>query len=243
MKTSLLITALFAAALIALPSFGQPPATSPAAPGSKSVNTGQVAVPAQPATGQPNAAGAPGQMTKADMDKMMAQMMELSKLYDTNKLLAGLDGHWTYTVKMWMPPDPNAKPQESKGTAVRKSIMDGRFFVMDVTGKMEMPGADGKMKETTFKGMGIEGYDNVKKKFVGTWADNMGTSIMMSEGTYDPATQTFTYTGEYEAIPGMKQKIREMVKIADKDHMSLEWYENQGGQEKKTMEIAYTRKK
>ena len=177
------------------------------------------------------------------MEKMMQQMMELSKLNENHKLLAGLDGTWTYTVKMWMTPDPNAKPQESKGTAVRKSIMDGRFFVMDVTGKMEMPGADGKMKETTFKGMGIEGYDNVKKKFVGTWADNMGTSIMMSEGTYDPATQTFTYTGEYEAIPGMKQKIREMVKIGDKDHMSLEWYENQGGQEKKTMEIAYTRKK
>src|ERR1700730_6557687 len=234
MKTSLFLTTLFAAALIALPSFGQPPAASPAAPGGKVVNTGQVAVPAQPATGKPSA---------ADMEKMMAQMMELSKLNENHKLLAGLDGTWTYTVKMWMTPDPNAKPQESKGTAVRKSIMDGRFFVMDVTGKMEMPGADGKMKETTFKGMGIEGYDNVKKKFVGTWADNMGTSIMMSEGTYDPATQTFTYTGEYEAIPGMKQKIREMVKIADKDHMSLEWYENQGGQEKKTMEIAYTRKK
>ena len=34
----------------------------------------------------------------------------------------------------------------------------------------------------TFKGTGIEGYDNGKKKFVGTWMDNMGTGIMMSEG-------------------------------------------------------------
>jgi len=39
---------------------------------------------------------------------------------------------------------------------------------MDVTGKMQMPGPDGKMKDMTFKGMGIEDYDNVKKKFVGT---------------------------------------------------------------------------
>ncbi|HEV2046751.1 MAG TPA: DUF1579 domain-containing protein [Chthoniobacterales bacterium] len=234
MKTSLFLTTLFAVALIALSSFAQPPATSPAAAGSKVVNTGQVAVPAQPATGQPSA---------ADMEKMMQQMMELSKLNENHKLLAGLDGTWSYTVKMWMTPDPNAKPQESKGTAVRKSMMDGRFFVMDVSGKMQMPGADGKPKDMEFKGMGIEGYDNVKKKFVGTWVDNMGTGIMMSEGTYDPATKTFIYTGEYEAIPGMKQKIREVVKIADKDHMSFEWYENQGGQEKKTMEIAYTRKK
>src|SRR5438105_12602830 len=220
MKTSLFLTTLFAA-LITIPSFAQ----------DQTAATAASPVTAGPAAGQPNQA------------EMMQQMMELSKLNENHKLLAGLDGTWTYTVKMWMNPDPNAKPQESKGTAVRKSMMDGRFFVMDVTGKMEMPGPDGKPKEMTFKGMGIEGYDNVKKKFVGTWVDNMGTGIMMSEGSYDPATKTFTYTGEYEAIPGMKQKIREVMKIADKDHMSFEWYEDRGGKEAKSMEISYTRKK
>ena len=55
---------------------------------------------------------------------------------------------------MWMNPDPNAKPQESKGTATRKSAMGGRYAVMDVTGKMQMPGEDGKMKDMQFKGMG-----------------------------------------------------------------------------------------
>ncbi len=66
---------------------------------------------------------------------------------------------------------------------------------MDVTGKMQMPGPDGKMKDMTFKGMGIEDYDNVKKKFVGTWVDNMGTGIMMSEGRYDVATKTSRVAG------------------------------------------------
>jgi len=170
-------------------------------------------------------------------------MMELAKLNQNHKLLADLAGTWNYTVKMWMNPDPSAKPEVSNGTAVRKSMMDGRYFIMDVTGKMQMPGPDGKKKEMTFKGTGIEGYDNVKQKFVGTWIDNMGTGIMMAEGTYDPAAKTFTYTGEYEAIPGMKQKIREVVKIVDKDHHTFEWYEDRGGQEAKTMEISYTRKK
>jgi Protein of unknown function (DUF1579) len=182
-------------------------------------------------------------MSEADMKKMMAQMTELAKLNENHKLLGDLVGTWTYTVKMWMNPDPSAKPEEYKGTAVRKPMMDGRFFVIDVTGKMEMPGPDGKKKEMTFKGMGIEGYDNVKKKFIGTWVDNMGTGIMMSEGTYDPATKTFTYTGEYEGIPGMKTKIREVMKIVDKDHHNFEWYEDRGGQEAKTMEISYTRRK
>jgi len=169
--------------------------------------------------------------------------MELAKLNENHKLLADMAGTWTYNIKMWMNPDPSAKPQESKGTATRKSMMDGRYFVVDVTGKMPMPGPDGKLKEMTFKGMGIEAYDNVKKKFVGSWIDNMGTGIMMSEGTYDPATKTFTYTGEYEGIPGMKQKIREVLKIVDNDHQTFEWYEDRGGKEAKTMEISYTRKK
>jgi hypothetical protein len=222
-----LFAVFFAAALLTVPSFAQQTSPSPATASSPSGN--------QPA--------ASGQPSAADMQKMMAQMMELAKLNENHKLLADLAGTWSYTVKMWMNPDPNAKPDESKGTAVRKSMMDGRYFVVDVTGKMEMPGADGKKKEMTFKGMGIDGYDNVKKKFVGTWMDNMGTGVMMSEGDYDPATKTFTYASEYEAIPGMKTKIREVVKVVDKNHHTFEWYENRGGQEVKTMEINYTRKK
>jgi Protein of unknown function (DUF1579) len=213
-----LITILFAT-LIATPSFAQTTASSPAAA------TSSAAAP----SGQP------------DPQEMMKQMMELAKLNENHKLLADLDGNWTYTIKFWMNPDPNAKPEESKGTAVRKSIMNGRFSTLDVTGKMEMPGPDGKKKEMTFVGHGIDGYDNVKKKFVGSWIDNMGTGIMFSEGTYDPTTKTFTYTSEYEGVPGVKQQIREVIKVTDKDHHTLEWYENRGGQDVKTMEIAYTR--
>ena len=222
MKTFMsLITILFAT-LIATPSFAQSPAESP------TVTTSPAAGMSAP-TGQPNP------------QEMMKQMMEMSKLNENHKLLSGLDGNWNYTIKFWMNPDPNAKPQESKGTAVRKSMMGGRYFVMDVSGKMEMPGEDGKMKDMQFKGMGVEGYDNVKKKFVGSWIDNMGTGIQFSEGTYDPATKTFTYTSEMEPVPGMKTQVREVLKIADNNHMMFEWYENQGGQEKKTMEINYTR--
>ena len=174
---------------------------------------------------------------------MMKQMMEMSKLNENHKLLADMNGNWNFAIKMWMNPDPNAKPQESKGTATRKDVMGGRYVMMDVSGNMQMPGEDGKMKTMQFKGMGMEGYDNVKKKFVASWIDNMGTGIAFSEGTYDPATKSFTYTAEIEAIPGMKTAVREVIKVTDNNHMMLEWYENQGGQEKKTMEINYTKKK
>ena len=211
------------ATLIALPSFAQSPAASPG------MATSPTAAAASAPGGQPNP------------QEMMKQMIEMSKLNENHKLLASMDGNWSYTIKFWMNPDPNAPPQQSKGSATRKSTMGGRYSVMDVSGKMQMPGQDGKMKDMQFKGMGIEGYDNVKQKFVGSWIDNMGTGIQFSEGTYDPATKTFTYTSEIEMMPGMKTPVREVIKVTDKDHMTLEWYENHGGQEKKTMEINYTR--
>jgi hypothetical protein len=229
MKTTFLLIAL-----AAFPALAEEPATSPiTAPrpssatssSSSAVATSPVAAPA----GQPDEA------------EMMKQWMELAKLNENHKMLTDSDGTWTYTVTMWM--SPGAPPTKSNGTAVRKSIMGGRFVQMDVTGNMKMPGADGKMKDFEFKGHGMEGYDNVKKKFVGTWMDNMGTGIMMSEGDYDPATKTFTYTSEMEPMPGMKTKVREVLKMTDKNHMTFEWYEDQGKGENKTMEINYTRKK
>jgi len=233
MKTSLIVTVFLSATAFAVSSFAQ---TSPA-PGAKVSNSGKVAVPANP---KKQSSG--GQSSAADMQKMMQQMAEMSKINENHKLLSSLDGTWDSAVKFWMNPDPNAPPQESKATATRKTIMDGRYVMMDVSGTMQMPGEDGKMKDVEFKGMGTEGYDNAKKKFVASWIDNMGTGIEFSEGKYDPATKTFTYTMEMEPVPGMKTHVREVLKLVDDTHMQLEWYETQGkGKEKKTMEIAYTK--
>jgi hypothetical protein len=139
--------------------------------------------------------------------------------------------------------DPTGKPTESTGTATRKAIMDGRYVSGEYSGKFKMPGADGKMMEMDFLGMSMDGYDNAKKKFVSGWIDNMGTGIMTMDGTYDAATKTITYTGEFEMMPGIKEKARQAVKMADNDHMVMEYYQDRGQGEAKTMEISYTRKK
>jgi uncharacterized protein DUF1579 len=221
------LTLPFAAATISFAQEKSQPAkdasTAPAAE-SKLTTATEAKVPAQPSEAE-----------------MMKQMMELAKTGENHKLLSGMAGTWTYTVKMWM--NPSAPPTSSTGSAVIKPVMEGRFFIGDFTSKMQMPGADGKMKDMQFKGMSIDGYDNVKKKFISTWCDSMGTGIMMSEGTYDPASKTFAYNGEYEAMPGMKSKVRMTLKIVDKDHHNFEFYEDRGTGESKTMEINYTRKK
>ncbi|MBV9656767.1 MAG: DUF1579 domain-containing protein [Verrucomicrobia bacterium] len=199
-----------------------------------------------PALAQDKPASAESKTTTAKVElseaEMMAKMLELAKPNENHQLLAGLVGNWSFVTKMWMA--PGAPPSESQGTAVRKPLMDGRYFLAEFSGKMEMPGADGKMHPVEFKGMSVDGYDNVKKKFVSSWIDNMGTSIVLSEGTYDPATKTITYTADMEIVPGMKTKVREVVKIVDHDHHTFEEFETRGdGQEAKMLEINYVRQK
>jgi hypothetical protein len=180
--------------------------------------------------------------TQPSEKEMMATMMALAKPGENHKLLADMVGTWDYKVKYWMNPDSNAPPSESAGQSVTRAVMGGRYVISEVNGKMQMPGPDGKMMDMDFSGMGVDGYDNAKKLYVSSWIDNMGTGIMNSEGTYDAAAKTLNYNSEYEPMPGMKTKVRMAVKVMDKDHHTMQFFEDRGGKEVKTMEIAYTRK-
>jgi hypothetical protein len=118
------VMAVFAVAVfMTVTSFAQETSPSPMSAPSSS---GNQAAP----SGSPNEA------------EMMKQMMELSKLNENHKLLASLAGTWSNSVQMWM--TPGAPSSKSSGTFFTKSIMDGRYFVTNVTGQMKMPGPDGK---------------------------------------------------------------------------------------------------
>ena len=139
---------------------------------------------------------------KPDDAQMMAMMMDLAKPGENHKILEESVGSWTYTTKFWMSADTNTPPMESSGTAVHKANHGRTLFPIRSHGQdAGMPGADGKMMDMDFHGMEIDGFDNVKKKFVSSWVDNMGTGIMLSEGTYDPATKTITYTRNTNPCP------------------------------------------
>ena len=223
MKMSLILTVL-----LALPAFVSPALAQVTAATPENAASSAVAAPAAAST-QPST-------------EEMQKMIELGKPGENHKLLAAMAGDWTYTMKMMMDP-ATGKPSESKGAATRKAMFDGRYYSFDVTGKIKMPGPDGKMKDMEFKGHAIEGYDNGQKKFVSSWIDSMSTMMMNSEGTYDAATKTFTYTANCEMMPGMPVKMREVIRIVDQDHHNFEMYEDRGQGETKTIEINYTRKK
>jgi len=94
-----------------------------------------------------------------------------------------------------------------------------------------------------FEGIGVAGYDNAKKMFVGSWVDNMGTGIMTMSGTWDDATKSINYTGTMiDPMSGKDIPFREVWKFVDDNTQVMEMYSIMAGKEFKNMEIKYTRK-
>jgi len=177
-----------------------------------------------------------------DQADVMERMVELSKPGENHKLLAGLAGTWEYTGKHF-PSDPKEKPIEISGSCVRKALWEERYFLAEDTGqKLKMPWAEGR--EVASKDIIIDGYDNVKRKFVRAIIDNHWDTGMLSfEGSYDAATKTITYDAELEDSPGVKTKTRWLLKILDNDHYMEEIYEDNDGRQVKDTEIHFTRVK
>jgi hypothetical protein len=116
-----------------------------------------------------------------EMQKMMAAMEKAGAPGPEHKQLAETAGNWSTVSRFWM--EPGKPPMETQGAEEVKPVLGGRFIESHYTGNMM-----GK----PFEGMGLEGYDNLKKKYVMTWADSTGTMIIYAEGTGDAKQRTFT---------------------------------------------------
>lgn len=180
---------------------------------------------------------------------MLKQYIELSKTNENHKLLASLNGKWTF-IGRHISPDTSKKSFEFSGTIIRKSIWEGRYFITETTGgiKMKMPWSEGRPLE--YQDMYLEGYDNVRKKFFSSNINNeSNTGIITMEGSYDPSTKTITYEGESishfhpDITPGTIIQFRVLVKFIDSDRFILEHHESIDGKEIVTTELKYTRLK
>lgn len=143
-------------------------------------------------------------------------------------------GNWRCKTTMWMTPD--SEPMTSEGTSTAKSLMDGRFTQVEMDG--EMPGMG------PYHGIGIYGYDNVSKKFVSTWIDNMSTGMMTGVGELsdDGKTLTWEFTGNCP-IAGKPITMREVETTTGPNTKTLEMFGSppHGGKEFKMMRIELTR--
>lgn len=168
-------------------------------------------------------------------EQMMARWMEFMSPGPGHQALASKVGNWNMTVRMFMAPGGPAS--ESTGKSSVQWILDGRYLEDKTTGDFN---------GQTFQGQGLTGYDNLKKKYVSTWIDNMGTGVLYGEGDYDSATRTFSYVSEGPDLMFRNAYVptRNTEHWIDSDHWVMQSFAPDGeGKEYLAMEIAYTRAK
>lgn len=153
-----------------------------------------------------------------------------------HKVLERLTGTYAAKVKAYF--EPGKPPEESTGLMKRRMLMDGRYLQEEY---------EGKIGPESFSGMGLVGFDKIKKKYVVTWIDSMSTGFMSSEGTYDAAKKTLTYISEdIDPNTGKKMKGRDVLRMDSDDQQTFEMYRqtmDDATKEFKVLEIIYTRKK
>ena len=167
-----------------------------------------------------------------DEKAMMEAMQKAGTPGDAHKKLDAVVGTFDVKMKMWM--DPNKPAEESTGTSENSWVLGGRYVEMKYQGTfMGQP----------FSGIGYQGYDNVQKKYVGTWMDSSSTGIMNSAGTMTGNVMKTSATVA-DPMTGKMCKITSKVTVADNDHHTMEmWGPDPTGKNYKMMVIEYTRKK
>jgi Protein of unknown function (DUF1579) len=170
--------------------------------------------------------------TQTDPHAMMEVYQKLATPGEPHKQLASLAGSWTTNTKEWM--EPGKPPMEATGTAEMKMVLDGRFLQQEY---------NSTMMGRPYSGMGTTAYDNMRKKYVTTWIDTMGTGIFTMEGTGSPDGKTITMKGQHAKPDGGQMTHRAVWKIVDDNTQIFEMYgTHDHGKEMKMMEITYTRK-
>ena len=164
----------------------------------------------------------------------MVQMLKNSHPGPNHALLGRLTGTWNFQ---------DSKRPFVKGTIIRKPIYDGRFYSIEMTGgRLPLPVSDGEMKEGNYQSLQIEGYDNVKLKFITISLNNhIGSDIQYQQGLYDPKKNEFRYEWDNEIIKGEIMHNRRVVALIDGSHYNEIFYELQKGQYIKVRELIYTK--
>lgn len=173
------------------------------------------------------------QMTKEEMAQMEA-MMKAATPGEAHKKLDGMVGTWDAKITMYEPGNPTS--HSSTGVSENRWVLGNRWVEQKFSGNfMGMP----------FEGIGYSGYDNIKKQYVGTWMDNMSTSVMVTNGNMDASGKTMTFTSTMDdPMTGKPMPMTQKATVIDADHSVWEmWGPGPDGKMYKMMEIAYSRRK
>jgi hypothetical protein len=153
-----------------------------------------------------------------------AAAQEVPKPGPEHKVLERLVATWDFTMK--------AGAMESKGTMTYKMELGGLWLV----GSLE-----GDLGGQKFYGKSLDSYDAKKRKYVGWWFDNMGTTPLALEGTYDEAKKAMTLVGRGPGMDGKETTWRSVSRMPDNDTVVQSMYVGDGQDPMFT--ITYKRRK
>ena len=164
-------------------------------------------------------------------EAMMAQWQAAMTPSAGHASLTPMVGTWRTTTTFTMA--PGAPAQVHGGTSVHRFVLGGRYLEQIFKGiAMGMP----------FEGIGYTGYDNVQKRYVGTWMDTFGTGLMNSVGVGRPTDETLEFVCEAIEPSGKKKVFETIVRIKNHEHHSYEmWTKGPNGKTYRVMLVEYER--
>jgi Protein of unknown function (DUF1579) len=168
-----------------------------------------------------------------DEQAMMEAWKKAATPGEMHKKLDDMVGTFDASVRMWM--DPTKPPEDSTAVSVNKWVLGNRYVETN---------HEGTMMGEPFNGIGYTGYDNVQKKYVGTWMDSAGTGIMNSTCALAADGKSMTCKASFwDAMTGKPNAMEMKTSWTDHDHHAMEmWGAGPDGKKYKMMEITYTRK-
>ncbi len=135
-------------------------------------------------------------------------------------LSAGI-GSWDVVMKIWH--SPNSPVMELFGTSESRWILGGRFVETRFHGQFMGQSIDG---------LGIDGYDNQKQKYVGTWRDTLGTHTMVFEGACEGEGSTRTMVADFvDPASGKAMTNKGVTTMLDADTYRYESFLRERGSE------------
>src|SRR5262245_26285396 len=179
------------------------------------------AAPAAAPTTQPTAA------QDAAAKAQMEAMLKLATPGPEHAWLKSMEGTWKATTKSWEAP---GDPQVSEGTSENHLVLGGRWLQSHYVGSM---------MGQPYEGWGLIGYDNGKKQYVATWADNFSTAMMVATGTGNGKEMETKAT--MDGPDGTPMNFRMVTAVVDAKTHTFTMYVPAQGTEQKMMEITYTR--
>lgn len=156
---------------------------------------------------------------------------EMEKPGEHHKHLKMMAGTWDYKSKFHTVP---GQIIEMSGVEVARMQPGGFWLISNFTGKIT---------SIPFHGHAVIGYEAHKKKYIGTWADSLGSVLVTSSGTRSKDGKTITMIGRgYEPMQKREITYKQVYENKDANTRIYKLYNVQGEKEKLIMESVSKRR-